>query len=340
MGLTMKIFACLLMTIPALMAADKPMPNKATKYPEASISNGLIQAKLYMPDADRGHYRATRFDWAGIIHSLTYKGHQYVTEWNPRPYDPKLDDAVTGPAEEFRASVGYAEAAPGGTFVRMGIGSVRKPEEKAYRYAAYYDIVDLGKRTIRKSKDAIVFIHELHDPAGYAYVYTKTVRLVKGKPELRLEHSLRNIGTKVIDTNHYNHNFFTWGGLKTGPDFSIQFPFDATAARPLGGAAEVKNRRFTYLKELTGDDVVQTTFEGLTKTPADYDFKLENRKAGLGVHIRGDQPILRLFFWSVPNIASLEPYLQVKVEPGAEMKWNLNYEFYTLSPETPRGNPR
>jgi hypothetical protein len=336
----MKIIACLLLMAPAVMAADKPMPTKTTKYPEASISNGLIQAKLYMPDLERGHYRGTRFDWAGIIHSLVYKGHEYVTEWNPRPYDPKLDDAVTGPAEEFRTSVGYAEAVPGGTFVRMGIGAVRKPDEKAYRYASTYDLVDPGKRIIRKSKDGIVFTHVLNGPSGYAYVYTKTVRLVKGKPELRLEHSLKNTGTKVIDTNNYNHNFFTWGGLATGPDFSIQFPFDARVPRPLLPAAEVKDRRFTYLKTLTGDDVVQTTFEGLSKSPADYDFKLENRKAGLGVHVKGDQPIIRLYFWSVPTIASLEPYLQVHVEPGAEMKWNLDYEFYLLSPETPRGNPR
>ena len=47
--------------------------------------------------------------------------------------------------EEFRTNdsgLGYEEAKPGDAFVRIGIGTVRKPEEKAYRPYDSYDIVD------------------------------------------------------------------------------------------------------------------------------------------------------------------------------------------------------
>ena len=33
--------------------------------PEATISNKMVTAKLYLPDATNGYYQATRFDWAG-----------------------------------------------------------------------------------------------------------------------------------------------------------------------------------------------------------------------------------------------------------------------------------
>ena len=44
--------------------------SQAGEIPQAEISNGMIKARLYLPDAENGYYRATRFDWSGIISSL------------------------------------------------------------------------------------------------------------------------------------------------------------------------------------------------------------------------------------------------------------------------------
>jgi hypothetical protein len=44
-------------------------------FPQAEISNKFIHAKLLLPNADTGYYRGARFDWSGVIESLTYKGH-------------------------------------------------------------------------------------------------------------------------------------------------------------------------------------------------------------------------------------------------------------------------
>src|SRR6266853_1360317 len=96
----------------------------AAEYPEQEISNGQIQAKILLPDAERGSYRGTRFDWSGIIASLQYKGHEYFGQWYEE-HDPKIHDAITGPVEEFMtndAGLGYAEATAGGTFIRIGVG--------------------------------------------------------------------------------------------------------------------------------------------------------------------------------------------------------------------------
>jgi hypothetical protein len=56
----------------------------AQEIPQAVISNGLITAKLYLPDSSHGYYRATRFDWSGVMPSLEHDGHQYSlfgTRW-------------------------------------------------------------------------------------------------------------------------------------------------------------------------------------------------------------------------------------------------------------------
>src|SRR5262245_55978910 len=89
------------------------------KPPVSEISNGRIRAKLYLPSAESGYYRGTRFDWSGSIYSLTWNGHEYFGQWFEK-YDPKLHDAITGPVEEFLtgdSSVGYQDAKPGDTFV-------------------------------------------------------------------------------------------------------------------------------------------------------------------------------------------------------------------------------
>ena len=43
---------------------------QTTKNPQAEITNGILKAHLYLPDNENGYYRATRFDWSGIISSL------------------------------------------------------------------------------------------------------------------------------------------------------------------------------------------------------------------------------------------------------------------------------
>jgi hypothetical protein len=304
----------------------------ATDFPQAEVSNGVIQAKLYLPDPERGYYRGTRFDWSGVICSLKFKGHEYFGQWFEQ-YDPKIHDAIAGPVEEYLtndAGLGYAEAKAGGTFVRIGVGVVRKPEEPAYQRFHTYEIVDPGKWSVKKGPDWIEFVHELKDESGYAYIYTKKVRLMKGKPELTLEHTLKNTGRRMIETLQYNHNFFVMDQQPTGPDFAIAFPFDVRAKEEMKGLAKVGGGRLEYLRQLEVGQSAFTALEGFGITAKDYDFRIENRKTGTGVRIRGDQPLVKLYFWSIRTTLCPEPYIKLKVEPGKTAKWKIGYEFYTL----------
>lgn len=49
----------------------------APQFPQADLSNSTVQATLYLPDAQSGYYRGTRFDWSGVIASLKWNGHEY-----------------------------------------------------------------------------------------------------------------------------------------------------------------------------------------------------------------------------------------------------------------------
>jgi hypothetical protein len=305
---------------------------QSAEFPEASISNGQIQAKLYLPNAETGYYRATRFDWSGVVSSLAYQGHNYFGVWFPK-YNPKLHDSITGPVEEFRtgdSALGYTDAKTGGTFIRIGVGVLRKPEEEKFQQFKTYDIVDPGKWTVKSGRDSVTFTQTVRDPtSGYAYLYKKTVRLVKGSPRMVIEHSLKNTGTKTIETNVYSHNFYVIDGTPSGPEMHVKFPFDLKASVPFRGPAGPVGKEMVYQQELPADgSSVYGELAGFGNSSKDFDIRVENGKTGAGVRLTGDQPLARVVFWSIRTVLSPEPYIEMKIEPGKESRWTLNYDFY------------
>ena len=318
----------------------------AADPPGAAISNGVLRAKMYLPDAKTGYYRGTRFDWSGVIHSLQYEGHEYYGPWfqktRPDVHDFVYEgadivagpcSAITGPVNEF-GEVGWEQAKPGGNFVKIGVGALRKPEEGAYDHYRLYEIADPGKWTIKRTADSVEFAQELTDPSsGYGYVYRKIVRLAEGKPEMRLEHSLRNTGTRAIRTSVYNHNFLVLDGHPPGPGFFIEFPFTIESKRPPEKAvAEIRGNRIVYVKTLEGRDVVTTPVQGFGNSAKDHEIRIDSGAAGAGMVITADRPLSRASLWSIRSVVSMEPFIALAIEPGSEFTWTSSYRYYTLPP--------
>jgi hypothetical protein len=317
----------------------------AADPPQAVIGNGQIRAKLYLPDPKEGFYRSTRFDWSGALLSLEYAGHNFYGPWFTK-YDPSVRDftykdtdiivgaasTMVGPVEEFQRPIGFDTAKAGGTFLKVGVGILRKADETNYAAFRPYEIVNSGKWTIRSGNDFVEFTQELTDAAsGYGYLYRKTVRLTGGKPEMTIEHSLKNTGSQPIRTNVYNHNFLVLDGLPPGPDYSITVPFEIKTARPPNpDFAEVRGKQIVYKKPLENQDRVAIPIQGFSSDPTDYDIRIENRKAGVGMRITGDRPLASESLWSIRSVLAVEPFLDVAAEPGKEFTWKYTYTYYTL----------
>ena len=235
--------------------------------------------------------------------------------------------------EEFLTNgigLGYNDVKAGESFVKIGVGAVRKPEERAFRQFNTYEITDPGKWTVKTFPDRVEFTQELHDTAGYAYLYKKTVRLTKGKPQLVLEHSLKNTGTKVIETSVYEHNFYMIDGKPAGPDYTVKFPFDVRAVADLKGMAETRGKEFTYLKELPKGPSVYTALEGFGNYAEGLRYPRGEPRGQAGVRQTSDRPFSKLVFWSIRTTVCPEAYIDMRIEPGKEFTWRITYDFYTL----------
>jgi hypothetical protein len=165
---------------------------------------------------------------------------------------------------------------------------------------------------------------------GYAYVYSKTERLGKGKPELLLEHSLKNTGKKAIDTTQYNHNFFVIDHEVVGPDVVAKFVFTPMATRGFKERAEIVGQEIHFPRDIEGKNGVFSELTGSQVDVKDYDFKVENLKTGAGVHFTSDQPLEKVNFWAISTVAAVEPYIHLKIEPGKTARWTVRYDFYTF----------
>ena len=328
---------------PAAAQPEQPVPIASTPVedvlaasPHLDISNGLITARIAPPDLARGFYRGTRFDQAGVITSLVFKGRGFYQPWFDRvapevldyAYDGRgrvvggPDSATSGPVEEF-APLDF-QAKPG-TFIKIGVGVLRQPDTQAYDHYRHYQIVDAGKRTTKATRDGVAFTQALSSN-GTAYVYEKTLRLVLGKPELVIEHRLKNTGSKPISTSVYDHNFLT---LKPGnAGMRVTFPFNVVAASPPpADLMRIEGSALTYLRPMKNKERISFLITGFGSSAKDYDFNVADTASGTGVRVQGDHPVTRLNIFSIDKVQAVEPYIAIDLAPGQEKQWRYTYSF-------------
>ena len=328
--------AVVLLSAVALFAADPP---------RKEISGGGIRAQINLPDAKDGYYKSTRFDWSGQIFSLEYAGHNYYGPWYTQRREGVRDfiyegaeivvggpSSATGPAEEYSV-LGYDDAQPGGTFVKIGIGALKKTDATAYDRYKFYEVADPGKWDIRSGPNFIEFTQTLNGPGGYAYVYRKTIRLAAGKPQMTLEHSLKNTGTRPIAGTVYNHNFLTLDQKPAGPGYTIAFPYELKVGRPPApNIMEVQGNKITYKKTLVDQERGSLQFTGWSTTdPKDNAWSIEVPALGAGMRVHGDRPMQRIGLFTIRSVVALEPYTALNIEPGQDFTWSYTYDYYTVA---------
>ena len=314
-------------------------------FPHARISNGLIIAQVY-PPGEKQLYQGTRFDHAGVVFHVTYKGQDYSTYWfdrfvtDPRDeskYPPGIQHAccsVSGPVEEF-APVGFDEAGMGGRFLKPGIGIFKRTSDK-YDQFPTLPVLNEGQRTFKAAKNGARFTQDLDDPAsGYGYSYVKTVMLVPGKPRITIAHVLKNTGKKDIVTTVYCHNFLT---LSPGSEHMvITAPFVWSAEKPLQPElVKLDGKTIHYIAPIPKGVTTISLMNGFSNRTSDYDFTVTNSKTGFGQRIRADQPIAKINMWSISTTYSLEPYIAISLKPGESKRWTYTYDFFGPGEEKTR----
>jgi hypothetical protein len=294
-------------------------------FPEIKISNKHIKAGLYLPDIKKGYYRATRFDWSGIIFSIEYNSHQFSGPWFNH-YNPYIHDAICGPVDEF-APVGFDSTPMGGEFLKIGVGTLRKSSDD-YKRFGLYEIVNPGKWEILKEDNFVVFKQILITDC-FSYIYTKMVKLLNDKPVLMLNYSLENIGKFNIESNVFNHNFFVIDRKVTGTATIIDFPFQPKGKwRDEECPAVIRGKKIEFTRNLKPkESVFMENMRGFDRHE-NYRFKIENHLSKAGVHITGSHEPFLMAFWASHLTSCPEAFIKLSIAPNEKFLWSNCYRFY------------
>jgi hypothetical protein len=314
--------------------ASAPVSDVLASSPKVMLDNGKLRAEIRPPDLQKGFYRGTRFDQAGVITSLKAGSTEFYGPWFERTAPEVLDyvyvgddlvagpdSAISGPVEEF-APLGF-QPKPG-LFVKIGVGVLRQPDTQAYDHYRHYQIVDAGQRQTFSSSHSITFVQKLSG-AGYAYEYEKTITLIPGTSRMEISHVLKNTGAAPIDTTVYDHNFLRL--VPGNSDIRVNFAFPIKAATPPpADMVAIQGNSMVYLRAMKNRERISFPITGFGAGAEDYDIRIDG-PTGAGVRITGDAPMTRINIFSVDRVQSVEPYIAIHVPPGGEQRWRYTYEF-------------
>jgi hypothetical protein len=290
------------------------------------LSNGTVKMTVRLPDAKLGFYRGTRFDWLGVIGPVEVLGKKVFLPWKDA-HNPENNDDITGPCDEFgmHSPLGFAGAKDGGRFVKIGVGELTKGNDPEYAFWKKYEIAKTAVNSATDIPGAMIFSQKYTGDLGYGYGYDKTIELNANGFTLDLK--LRNTGSKAIDTDVYNHNFFNVAGASTGEGFKVTYPFAVKPLKPV--------ERFDELTKVAGKSIsltgpldrgsIYTLVEGYDQSPDHARFAIEG--GGLRMTVTGNRPLSKVALWGVKTTLCPEPFIAIKLAPGETMEWRWKYEF-------------
>lgn len=302
-------------------------PLLAADYPTHTLKSDQLTLTVYLPDAEKGFYRGTRFDWSGVF-GVEFGKHKLFGPWKGT-HNPTNNDDIVGPCEEFgmTSPLGYDTAKPGETFVKIGVGELEKAKDEKYNFFGKYKIVKPGEWKVTTGDAKVTFEQSLSAASGYGYKYTKIVAVQNA--EVRIQHVMENTGKLPINTDQYNHNFFNVDGATVGKDYELEFGFDAKA--------DVPKERFKELVKLDGKKLTLTgpldkgsihaELGGFGAEAKDNRVTMRHVPTGVSVRVTGDKPLKKFNVWGIGSTICPEPYVQLEIEPGKKAVWSWTYEF-------------
>lgn len=302
------------------------------------LRNQHLTAKVMHPGWENAWYRGVRFERSGMILCVTTAGgHTFFGPIvPPAEHDANAHDHVAGTAEEFdmHHPPGYADAAPGDGFIKIGVGVLRRPDHAPYQFWRRYEVLDHGQWRYEAEPHQITSTHQLNAPDGWAYRYTKTVELGPGVGLIRIKRRLTNTGSRPITTEHYGHNFTIINERPIGPGYRLRFPF---LARP--GSAW-KDPGFTTFE---GHDLVFTaTPKGRQQLWGLIDghdvvqgcgVTIEQTDSGASLTVTQPHEAERFVVYAREPAVSVEMFTKLVVPPGESKQWETEYRFA----DPPRG---
>lgn len=302
-------------------------------------------------------YAGTRFDWTGFITQITLTTPEKIqhTFCVPESLEAGKGTGGWGLCNEFGNDkpIGYYDIQPGESFPKMGIGLLKRPDLSQYNFFYSYEIVKQFPIMIDVTENQAIFIVKPIDCRGNAARLTKRISVYENW--LEIAYQLENVGSKLIDTNEYCHNFMGIDEHPLGPDYRLHLPYliqheySIAASRPFllpllhkvipkfvqekllkpmaaPGNKSVKISGADFLFPSTPKSPFYFRIQGFSKSDG-YQWELSHLPSGIRLREYDDFPPSRVAVWGTTHVISAEIFVDITLQPGQVKKWTRKYEF-------------
>jgi hypothetical protein len=191
------------------------------------------------------------------------------------------------------------------------------------------------------------------DCRGYAVRLTKTVSVHDN--QLEIAYRLENVGTRLIDTHEYAHNFIGIDKQNLGPEYHLRLPYSIQLENLSGAFRKMAPPLLRLLPgplldkliariALPGMKVVEVKGNeiGFRATPqkplycrplgfsqTDHpQWEIIHQPSGVGLREYDDFAPSRVVVWGTTHVLSAEIYVDIRLQPGETKTWLRRYEFF------------
>ncbi len=289
------------------------------------LQNEAISLHIDLPTEN---YQSSRFDWSGKIVGLSYRGKSFCGAELAEPAGHL--NCGRGFYNEFGldAPVGYDDVEPGEWFHKIGVGLLQR-DEAPYDFLKRYNI-QAAEFTFTPEAGKVRFTCQAPLVHGYAYRLEKEIMLQKDG--FTINYLIKNIGSKSIRTNEYNHNFLALDQRLIDENYVLTFPFQIDPAgfietvNPEGlvqiGQQEIgflgTPKEPFYFSNLSGGKLV------------DASWMLENRHSQIGITEVGNFRTDTVNLWGCGHVVSPELFIQLDIPAGQIKEWSRRYRVYEI----------
>lgn len=313
------------------------MSSTATLAPPPTAGNALLTVRnpdLEMSVRPPAAVTGTRFARAGVVDHCRGGGRSWFGAWRPAGFTGGAHDDVTGTAGEFGMGYagtplppGFAECRPGDTFVKIGIGVLRRLDAAPYSFRGEYQIVAEPDWELAGGSRWLELRQELRHP-HFGYRYTYRLELPPAGLGFVTAHALTNLGCRPLHQTHYSHNFFTFDDLPAGPDWEARFAFAPRLRADKFQRFAVQGQCLGFSALLPADGAGFAELEGFGNAAGDNQVTLRHRAAGVGYRLVGDRPVVAFNFFATRRSLCPEPFVELRAAPGETCTWQHRYELF------------
>ena len=276
------------------------------------LSEGDLRVEIEVATDRLTEAFGPRFDRTAVVRSIRLGDTEFLGPW--------------GLSDEFglygNGVLGFDAAAPGQSFIKIGVGRLLRDTDAGYHFAHPYPVEQLFPVELRLAEGLLTVSQQSAGEGDGQYDYAKTYQL-SGAEELTIHYALSNTGTVAWTFEHYNHHWFRLDEVPVGPGYRVVTGF----ALP---EAETGLQRETFSLAMPGPlapDAAHYYASDLSAVPVSANhFELQLSGQTL-VHYQGSAPPHRFAVYAHADGFCPEVFTRAALEPGQSVHWSATYQF-------------